>query len=51
MLKKYADILSTWMNSEIQDALQEAIIIHLPNNKWRLINGKKLNNLNKMQKQ
>ena len=40
MLKKYTDILSTWMNSEIQDALQEAITIHLPNNKWRLINGK-----------
>ena len=40
MLKKYADILSTWMNSEIQDALQEAINIHLPNNKWRLVNGK-----------
>ena len=40
MLKKYADILSTWMNSEIQDTLQEAINIHLPNNKWRLINGK-----------
>jgi len=37
-LEKHANVLSTWMNNEIHDALQEAIGNHLPNNKWRLIN-------------
>ena len=39
MLKKHANILSTWMNSEMHDELQKAIKIHLPNDKWRLVNG------------
>jgi len=38
MLKKHANILSTWMNSEVHDELQKAIKIHLPNDKWRLVN-------------
>ncbi len=39
MLKKHANILSTWMNSEMRDELQRAIKIHLPNDKWRLVDG------------
>ena len=39
ILKKHANILSTWMNSEMRDELQRAIKIHLPNNKWRLVDG------------
>jgi isopentenyl-diphosphate Delta-isomerase len=38
MLKKHANVLSTWMNSEVHDELQKAIEIHLPNDKWRLVN-------------
>ena len=38
MLEKHANILSTWMNSEVHDELQKAIKIHLPNDKWRLVN-------------
>ncbi len=38
MLAKYANVLSTWTGSEIHDELQKAIKIHLPNNKWRLVN-------------
>ena len=40
MLEKHVNVLSTWMNSEVHDALQEAIRNHLPNDKWRLINEK-----------
>ncbi|QMU54375.1 MAG: isopentenyl-diphosphate Delta-isomerase [Nitrosopumilus sp.] len=40
MLEKHANILSTWMNSEVHNVLQEAIRNHLPNDKWRLINEK-----------
>lgn len=38
MLEKHANILSTWMSSEIHEGLQKAIEIHLPNDKWRLVN-------------
>ena len=38
MLQKHANVLSTWMNSEVHDELQKAIEIHLPNDKWRLVN-------------
>ena len=38
MLEKHANVLSTWMNSEVHDELQKAIKIHLPNDKWRLVN-------------
>jgi len=38
MLEKHANILSTWINSEVHDELQKAIKIHLPNDKWRLVN-------------
>jgi len=38
MLEKHANVLSTWMNSEVHDELQKAIEIHLPNDKWRLVN-------------
>ncbi|EIJ65269.1 isopentenyl-diphosphate delta-isomerase [Candidatus Nitrosopumilus salaria BD31] len=40
MLEKHADILSTWMNSEIKDELQKAIKNHLPDNQWRIVNEK-----------
>ena len=40
VLEKHANVLSTWMNSDMHDALQEAISNHLSNNKWRLINEK-----------
>ncbi len=39
-LEKHAKILSTWMNNEMHETLQEAIRSHLPNSKWRIINGK-----------
>ena len=40
MLGKYANILSTWMNSETHEGLQDAIKFHLPEDKWRLVNEK-----------
>jgi isopentenyl-diphosphate delta-isomerase len=40
MLEKHANVLSTWMNSEVHDELQKAIKIHLPDDKWRLVNEK-----------
>ena len=38
MLEKYGNVLSTWMNSEVHEGLYEAINIHLPKDKWRLVN-------------
>ena len=38
MLEKYADLLSSWMNNEVHEALQAAIETHLPKEKWRLLN-------------
>jgi isopentenyl-diphosphate delta-isomerase len=40
MLKKYANILSTWISSEIHAGLLEAIKTHIPEDKWRLVNEK-----------
>jgi len=40
ILKKYVNILSTWMDSEIKDELQKAVRNHLPDNQWRIVNGK-----------
>ena len=40
MLEKYKNILSTWMNSETHEVLQKAIKVHLPKEKWRLVNEK-----------
>jgi len=40
ILKKYGDILSTWMNSEVHEGLHEAIKTHLSKDKWRLVNEK-----------
>ncbi|MHA7734540.1 isopentenyl-diphosphate Delta-isomerase [Nitrosopumilus sp. S6] len=40
MLEKHANILSTWMTSEIHEGLQNAIKTHLPQEKWRLVNEK-----------
>jgi isopentenyl-diphosphate delta-isomerase len=37
MLEKYKHVLSSWIDSGLQKALQEAIRIHLPDNKWRLV--------------
>lgn len=40
MLEKHANILSTWINSDVHAELQKAIKIHLPDEKWRLVNEK-----------
>ena len=40
MLKKHGNVLSTWMNSEVHEELYKAINIHLPKDKWRLVNEK-----------
>ena len=40
MLKKHANILSTWMNSKIHEGLTEAIKVHLSEDKWRLVDEK-----------
>jgi len=40
ILEKYVNILSTWMDSEIKDELQKAVRNHLPDNQWRIVNGK-----------
>ena len=41
MLEKYKNILSSWINSELQRELQKAIRVHLPDNKWRLVKWKR----------
>ena len=40
MLKKHANVLSTWMNSKIHEGLTEAIKVHLSEDKWRLVDEK-----------
>jgi len=40
MLEKHGNVLSTWMNSEIHEELYKAISIHLPKEKWGLVNEK-----------
>ncbi len=40
MLEKYASILSTWIDNQTHEILQEAIKTHLPKDKWRLLNEK-----------
>ncbi len=40
MLEKHVNVLSTWMNSEVHEGLNEAIKTHLPKDKWRLVNEK-----------
>ncbi len=47
MLKKHENILSTWMNSEIHEGLQEAIKTHIPTEKMEISKWKKLNKLKK----
>jgi isopentenyl-diphosphate Delta-isomerase len=37
MLEKHKNILSSWINTELQKELQQAIKIHLPDNMWRLV--------------
>jgi len=37
MLKKYNDVLSSWVNPELQEELKKAIKVHLPDDKWRLV--------------
>ncbi len=36
MLEKYKDVLSSWINSDLQTELKKAIQNHLPDDKWRL---------------
>jgi len=40
MLEKYANVLTTWMSSETREGLQKAVNIHLPKDKWRIVNEK-----------
>ena len=37
MIEKYQFVLSSWIDSNLQKELQEAIRTHLPDNKWRLV--------------
>lgn len=37
MLKKYNNVLSSWINPELQKELQKAIRVHLPDDKWSLV--------------
>jgi len=39
-LEKHKNVLSTWINSEVHDELRKAIKIHLPDDKWRLVDEK-----------
>lgn len=41
MLKKYNNVLSSWINPELQKELQKAIRVHLPDDKWSLVKWKK----------
>ena len=36
-LEKFENILSKWMNSNMREAYQNAIKVHLPDNNWRLV--------------
>ena len=40
ILEKYSNILSPWLNNEIHEGLQKAIKVHLPKEKWRVVNEK-----------
>jgi isopentenyl-diphosphate delta-isomerase len=40
MLDKHTNVLSTWINSKVHEGLLEAIKVHLPEEKWRLVNEK-----------
>ena len=37
MLEKHKSILSSWMNSQLKQSLQESIKYHLPDDNWRLV--------------
>ena len=37
MFEKYKNILSLWINPELQNELQKAIKVHLSDDKWRLV--------------
>ena len=37
MFEKYKNILSLWINPELQNELQKAIKVHLSEDKWRLV--------------
>lgn len=39
-LKKYENILSSWISNEMHEGLLKAINVHLPDDKWRYINEK-----------
>jgi len=39
-LEKHKNVLSTWINNEVHDELRKAIKIHLPDDKWRLVDEK-----------
>jgi isopentenyl-diphosphate delta-isomerase len=37
MLEKHWNVLSSWINNNMKKELLEAIKVHLPNDKWRLV--------------
>ena len=37
MLEKHQDVLSPWMNEDMKRELLDAIKVHLPEDKWRLV--------------
>jgi len=40
MLNKHESVLSSWMKDKVHEELLEAIKVHLPKEKWRLVNEK-----------
>lgn len=40
ILEKYSNVLSTWMNGKVHEALIESIKVHLSEDKWRLVDEK-----------
>ena len=39
ILTEYSDILSEWINKDAHNILDKAIKTHLPNDRWRILNG------------
>lgn len=37
MLEKHQDVLSSWINEDMKKGLLDAIKVHLPEDKWRLV--------------
>lgn len=37
MLKKYEDVLKSWLSKDLKEVFQKAIKVHLPDDNWRLV--------------